>query len=386
MDIVDCAFAPLSGMTAQPSLNALVEALRFTDRETGLAFDDLQLTARYWEDVRKVYAPFEAGPLAPSADVYQHEMPGGQATNLMQQAASLGLGDRWPDVCRMYADVNRLFGDIVKVTPTSKVVGDLALFLLANDLTTDDVRNGKKEIAFPESVIEFFEGKLGQPPGGFPPDLQRRILRGRTALTDRPGATLAPADLAATASRLESQFKRKPSHRDVLSSVLYPKVYDDYVTHRLKYSNVSVLPTTVFFYGLTKGEEVGVEIEPGKTLVMKLLTVGDAQPDGRRVVYFELNGQPREVSVVDKSLTATGPVRQKAEAGNVKHVAAPMPGSVVAIAVAAEDAVEVGQKLATLEAMKMETTLYAERAGTVAEVLVKPGTQVEGGDLILRFE
>ncbi|MFO0936474.1 MAG: pyruvate carboxylase [Gemmataceae bacterium] len=386
VDIVDCAFAPLSGMTAQPSLNAVAEAMRFTDRDTGLRFDDLQETARYWENVRRYYAPFEAGPLAPSADVYQHEMPGGQATNLMQQAKSLGLGDRWPDVCKTYAEVNRLFGDIVKVTPTSKVVGDLALFMLANNLTTADVQDAKKEVAFPESVIEFFEGKLGQPPGGFPPALQQRILRGRKALTDRPGATLPPADLEATAKQLEEQFKRKPSPRDVLSSVLYPKVYADYAAHRQKYSNVAVLPTPVFFYGLVKGEEVGVEIEPGKTLVMKLQTVGEPQPDGKRVVYFELNGQPREVSVVDKSLAPTGPVRVKADAGNAKHIAAPMPGAVVAIAVKAGEDVTAGQKLATLEAMKMESTIYAERAGKVAEVMVKPGTQVEGGDLLIRFE
>jgi pyruvate carboxylase len=386
VDIVDCAFAPISGMTAQPSLNALVEAMRFTERDTGLSFDALQTTARYWEEVRRYYSPFEAGVLAPSADVYQHEMPGGQATNLMQQAKSLGLGDRWPDVCRMYAQVNQLFGDIVKVTPTSKVVGDLALFMLANNLTPADVLDAKKEIAFPDSVIEFFEGKLGQAPGGFPPALQSRILKGRTPLTERPGATMPPADFAKAAAALEPALHRQPSERELLSHLLYPKVFADFAAHREQYSDVSVLPTPVFFYGLTKGEEVGVEIEPGKTLVLKLLTIGEPQPDGKRVLYFELNGQPREVSVTDRSLAATGPVRQKADAGNAKHVAAPMPGAVVAVAVKAGEKVAAGQKLATLEAMKMETTIYAERAAVVAEVLVKPGTQVEGGDLLVRLE
>mgnify|MGYP002780463182 CR=1 FL=1 len=387
VDIVDCAFAPLAGITAQPSLNALAEAMRFTDRDTGLNFDDLQDTARYWDEVRKSYAPFETGQLASSAEVYQHEMPGGQSTNLFQQAKSLGLGDRWADVCRTYADVNKLFGDIVKVTPTSKVVGDMALFMLANNLTRNEVLDPKKEVAFPESVVEFFEGKLGQPPGGFPPALQARILRGRKPLTDRPGATLAPADFDAAKKALEPKLGRPASEREVVSHLLYPKVFADFAAHRLKYGDVSVLPTTAFFYGLQKGEEVSVEIEPGKTLIIKFLTVGDPHDDGRRLVFFELNGQPRDVLVQDRSLGASAVLaRPKAEAGNPLHVAAPMPGAVVAVAVAVGDELAAGQKLLTLEAMKMETTLYAERAGKVAEVLVRPGTQVEGGDLLIRFD
>lgn len=385
VDIVDCAFAPLAGMTAQPSLNALVEFLRYTERETGLEFDDLERTALYWERVRKVYAPFEVGQLATSADVFKHEMPGGQSTNLMQQAKSLGLGDRWPDICRMYATVNQLFGDIVKVTPTSKVVGDLTLFMLANNLTTEDVLNPNREVAFPESVIEFFEGKLGQPPGGFPVALQQRILRGRTALTDRAGASMPPADFTAAKATIAKIMTTQPTSRDVLSYLLYPKVFADFAKFTNLYSDLSVLPTSVFFYGLVKGEETAIEIEPGKTLVLKLLTVGDAQPDGRRVVYFELNGQPREVSVQDRSLAPTGPTRSKAEVGNPAHIAAPMPGAVVAITVKPGDQIMVGQKLLTLEAMKMESTIYAERSATVGEVLVKPGLQVEGGDLLIRM-
>lgn len=387
VDIVDCAFAPLAGVTAQPSLNALAEAMRFTDRDTGLNFEDLQETARYWEDVRKSYAPFETGQLASSAEVYQHEMPGGQYTNLYQQAKSLGLGDRWAEVGKMYADVNRLFGDIVKVTPTSKVVGDMALFMLANNLTPNDVLDPKREVAFPESVVEFFEGKLGQPPGGFPAALQTRILRGRKPLTDRPGATLPPADFAGARTALEPKLGRPPTDREVISHLLYPKVFADYAAHRQKFSDVSVLPTTAFFYGLHKGEEVSVEIEPGKTLIIKFLTVGDPHDDGRRLVFFELNGQPRDVLVQDRSLGAGAvTARLKAETGNPLHVAAPMPGAVVGILVGVGEQVAAGQKLATLEAMKMETTLYAERAGRVAEILVRPGTQVEGGDLLIRFE
>jgi len=387
VDIVDCAFAPLSGVTAQPSLNALVEALRFTERDTNLGFDDLQQTALYWENVRKYYAPFESGQMASSADVYLHEMPGGQATNLMQQAKSLGLGDRWPEVCRTYAAVNQMFGDIVKVTPTSKVVGDMALFMLANGLTSNDVLDPSREVAFPESVIEFFEGKLGLPPGGFPPALQLRILRGRTPLTDRPGATMPPADFAAAKQLIDGKLRREPNDREVVSYLLYPKVDADFAEYQAKYSDLSVLPTPVFFYGMQKGEEVSIEIEAGKTLVIKFQTVGDPHEDGRRQVFFELNGQPREVLVQDRSLGAgTFVAKPKAEAGNPLHVAAPMPGAVVAVVVGVGEQVAAGQKLLTLEAMKMETTLHAERAGRVAEVLTRPGTQVEGGDLLIRFE
>jgi pyruvate carboxylase len=387
VNVVDCAFAPMAGVTSQPSLNALVETARFTPRDTGLSFDALQQTANYWEGVRKQYAPFETGQLASSAEVYLHEMPGGQYANLYQQAHSLGVGDRWPEVGKMYAAVNQMFGDIVKVTPTSKVVGDMALFMLANNLTPEMVLDAKKEIAFPESVVEFFEGKLGQPPGGFPAALQARILRGRKPLTDRPGATLPPADLAKARKELEPKLRRAPTDTDVISYLLYPKVFAEYAEHEAKYSDLSVLPTRAFFFGMAKGEEINIEIEAGKTLIIKFLTVGEPQQDGRRVVYFELNGQPREVLVTDKSLGASAvKTRAKAEPGNAKHVAAPMPGAVVAVAVAAGDEISAGQKLLTLEAMKMETTLHADRTGKVAEVLVRPGAQVEGGDLVIRFE
>jgi pyruvate carboxylase len=387
VNVVDCAFAPMAGVTSQPSLNALVEAARFGARDTGINFDALQETANYWEGVRRQYAPFETGQLASSAEVYLHEMPGGQYANLYQQAQSLGVGDRWPEVGRMYAAVNKMFGDIVKVTPTSKVVGDMTLFMIANGLTPEMVLDAKREIAFPESVIEFFEGKLGQPPGGFPPDLQARILRGRKPLTDRPGATLPPADFAKARADLEAKLRRKPTDTDVISYLLYPKVFADFAEANAKYSDLSVLPTPAFFFGMEKGDEVSIEIEAGKTLIIKFLTVGEATADGRRVVYFELNGQPREVIVSDKSLGGTATkARAKAEAGNAKHVAAPMPGAVVSVAVAVGDEVAAGAKLLTLEAMKMETTLYAERAGKVAEVLARPGTPVEGGDLVIRFE
>jgi pyruvate carboxylase len=386
VDIVDAAMAPLSGTTSQPCLNSLVEAMRFTPRDTGLAYEPLQAVADYWQAVRQFYRPFESGQIAPSADVYRHEMPGGQYSNLMQQAQSLGLQERWPEVCRMYAEVNRLFGDIIKVTPTSKVVGDMALFMVSNNLTPEEVLHGQRELAFPESVVELFEGRLGQAPGGLPKELQKRVLRGRKPLRGRPGASLPPADFAATRRQLEKQLKRPVSDRDVITHLLYPRVFPDFVEHQRLYSDTSVLPTPVFFYGMEPGEEVSFDIEKGKTLIVKFLTVGDPHPDGRRLVFFELNGQPRDVLVQDHSLAAEVQKRPRAEPGNPLHVAAPMPGLVVAVTATVGEQVAAGQKLCTLEAMKMETTLYAERAGRVAEVLVRPGTQVEAGELLLRLE
>ncbi|MFO0809608.1 MAG: pyruvate carboxylase [Gemmataceae bacterium] len=387
VDVVDCAFAPLAGMTSQPSLNALVEAMRFTPRETGLDFDDLQATADYWEGVRKQYRAFETGMIAASADVYRHEMPGGQYTNLFAQAQALGLESRWSEVVKVYAEVNALFGDVVKVTPSSKVVGDMALFMVANNLSPDEVENGTRELAFPESVVEFFEGRLGLPPGGFPKRLQKRVLRGRKPLRGRPGASLPPSDIETTREELSKRYKMPATDRDVVSYLLYPRVTPEYVDHYRKYSDTSVLPTPVFFNGLAPGDEASVEIEPGKTLIVKFLTVGDPHDDGKRQVFFELNGQPREVLVQDKALAGQGAkARPKADTSDPLQVAAPMPGVVVSVTVATGETVAQGQKLLSMEAMKMETTLYAEHGGRIAELLVKTGTQVEAGDLLLRFE
>jgi pyruvate carboxylase len=386
VDIADAAMAPLSGLTSQPNLNSLVEALRFTHRDTGLSYEALQATAEYWEAVRRYYLPFESGQQGSSADVYRYEMPGGQYTNLHQQAQALGLESRWPEVCRMYAEVNRMFGDIIKVTPTSKVVGDMALFMVANNLTPEEVVGGKRELAFPESVVEFFEGRLGQPPGGFPKELQKRVLRGRKPSRGRPGANLPPADFDASRVELEKETRRTPNDQELLSYLLYPRVFPEFAEHQKTYSDTSVLPTPVFFYGMEPGEEVSVDIEQGKTLIIKFLTVGDPHPDGKRLVFFELNGQPREVLVEDRSLGGAAKARPKAEPSNPHHVAAPMPGLVVSIAAAPGEKVAAGQKLCVLEAMKMETTLYAEKSGKIAELLVQPGTQVEAGDLLMRLE
>jgi pyruvate carboxylase len=384
--IVDVAMAPFSGMTSQPSLQALVEALRFQPRDPQLNDEAMLAISDYWQAVRELYAPFETGQLAPTSDVYQNEMPGGQYTNLYSQAQGLGLADRWREVCRMYAEVNQMFGDIIKVTPTSKVVGDMALFMVGNNLTPADVLQGTRELAFPESVVEFFEGRLGEPPGGFPVALQKRVLRGRQPIKGRPGASLPPADFEKTRTELQLKIGRAANDRELVTYLLYPRVFPDLAAHQASYSDTSVLPTQVFFHGMEPGEEVSIDIERGKTLILKFLTVGDPHADGSRTVFFELNGQPREVQVLDKSLTGQVAVHPKADPSNHLQVGAPMPGLVVRVNVEEGDEVEAGKKLFTLEAMKMETTLYAEKAGVVAEVLVKAGTQVDTGDLLLRFK
>jgi pyruvate carboxylase len=386
LDIGDGACAPLSGLTSQPNLNAMVEALRNTPRVSGVDANNLRLLAHYWQAVREFYAPFESDMKAADADLYLHEMPGGQFTNLQEQARALGLESRWEEVCQAYAEVNALLGDIVKVTPTSKAVGDLALFLVTNNLTVESLMDSKRELAFPESVVDLLAGRMGQPPGGFPPKVQKRILRDTKPIKGRPGESLPPADFEATAAEVEKLLGEKPTDRDVVSYLLYPRVYSDFIRDQQKYSNMSGLPTPYFLYGQMPGEELTIDIEPGKTLIIKMLTVGEPHSDGSRTVFFELNGQPRSVSVVDRTLEAEVVRRPKADADNPKHVAAPMPGLVVTVAVHVGDTVAKGQKLMTLEAMKMETTLYAEHDGRLADVLVKPGTPVEAGELVAVFE
>jgi pyruvate carboxylase len=394
LDVADGAVASMSALTSQPSLNAIVEALRFTPRETGVDPLTLIAVSKYWEGARALYAPFETDLRAPSAEVYAYEMPGGQYTNLFQQAKALGLESRWAEVCRAYAEVNVLFGDIVKVTPTSKVVGDMALFMVANNLTPEDTRDPKRELAFPESVVEFFEGRLGQPPGGFPKVLQERVLKGRPALTERPGKSLPPAPLEAVRAEVsklfdadaKGRYEESPArrNRDTLSYQLYPKVFPALVEHLRSYSDTSVLPTSMFFFGPEPGEENLIEIEPGKTLIVKLLTVGEAHA-GKRTVFFELNGQPREIVVVDRSLASAVREAAKADPKDPNQIAAPLPGLVVVVAVTVGDPVRKGQKLLSIEAMKMEQTVYAERPGRVAEVLTAVGSQVETGELLVRL-
>ncbi len=312
-------------------------------------------------------------------------MPGGQYTNLFQQAKALGLAARWQEVCTAYTQVNLLFGDIVKVTPSSKVVGDMALFLVANNLTAEDTLDPGRELAFPESVVEFFQGWLGQPPGGFPPALQARVLRGRPALGERPGANQPPADLEQAREKASALLGRPATVADALSLVLYPRVFPDLAAHERTYSDTSILPTSLFFFGPDPGEEIKVEIEEGKTLIVKLLAVGEPHADGKRTVFFELNGQPREIEVLDRSLASAVRETPKADPADPDQIGAPLPGLIVGVAVSPGDPVRKGQKLISIEAMKMETTIYAERPGRVADVVAAVGLQVKAGDLLLRL-
>lgn len=388
VDIVDAALASMSGMTSQPNLNSLVAALQHTPRESGLDLQSLNQLSNYWSDVREAYYPFEEGMKSGTAEVYQHEMPGGQYTNLRQQAKSLHLGDRWNEIASAYATVNEMLGDIVKVTPSSKVVGDLALFMVTNNLTAMDVLAPKTKLNFPKSVVEMLQGYLGQPPGGWPKVLQKIILdsAGEKAFTYRPGSKLPKVDFAKVKEELKAKIGREPSETDVMSYLMYPQVFIDYDKHLKVYDNTSVIPTPAFWYGLQAGEEISVEIEAGKTLLIKFLTAGDPRDDGTRTVFFELNGQPREVAVADRSLEGKLNKNPKADADDPDHIGAPMPGKVSTVAVKKGQAVKSGERLLSIEAMKMETAVYSPRDATVADVHVKPGTIVTARDLLVVLE
>jgi pyruvate carboxylase len=386
VNIVDCAVSSMSGMTSQPSMNAVVAALANTPRDTGISQEALQDYSDYWEAVRRFYAPFEEGMLAPTASVYQHEMPGGQYTNLRVQAKSLGLEGRWNEVAHMYAEVNAMFGDIVKVTPSSKVVGDMAIFMVTNNLKPADVMDPHRHLAFPKSVVEFFRGDIGQPVGGFPKELQKIILGKEKPLKGRPGASLPKTSLAKVKAELQEKIHHEPSETDVASYMLYPQVFLEFDRFRAHYGDVAVVPTTAFFYGLQPYQEIAIEIEPGKNLLVKFLTVGDTDPDGNVTVFFELNGQPREVKVPDRKRAVTKVERPKADKSNPGHVGAPMPGKVTAVSVAVGQAVTKGTKLLAIEAMKMETSVYSPRDGKVKRIEVSPGNTVATGDLIVEIE
>jgi pyruvate carboxylase len=390
VDIVDGALSSMSGTTSQPCLNSMVAALQNTPRDSGLNLDALNRLSDYWERVRDYYYPFEEAPRGPTAEVYQHEMPGGQYTNLRQQAKSLGLGDRWNEIATAYADVNRMFGDIVKVTPSSKVVGDLALFMVTNGLSAMDVLapNPAKKLNFPRSVVEMMQGMLGQPEGGWPKVFQRIVLdsAGTREIQGRPGETLPPVDFDRTQKELEEKTGRELRDVDVMSYLMYPQVFLDYDKHLKAYDNTSVIPTPAFFYGMQSGEEIVVEIEAGKRLIIRYLTSGEPHEDGTRTVFFELNGQPREVRVADRSLEASLHKHPKADPDDANHVPAPMPGKVSNVAVKKGDQMKAGQRLLSIEAMKMETAVYCPRDARVKDVLVKAGSVVEAQDLLVVLE
>ena len=386
VDIVDTAISSMSGLTSQPSLNGLAAALEYHNRAPNLNLNNLQKLSNYWEDVRSVYAGFESGMKASSAEVYKHEMPGGQYSNLEQQAKAVGLGERFDEVKEMYAAVNNMFGDLVKVTPSSKVVGDMALFMVQNNLTEQEIYNRGEQIDFPDSVVQFFKGYLGQPYGGFPERLRGIILKGKDYITVRPGELLPPVDFAETEEDLNKQLGRIVSHCDILSYIMYPQVFIEMDTHQNEYGDVSVLDSPTFFYGMRLGEKIAVEIEQGKTLIIKLMSVSELQPDGNRIIYFELNGLPREVTVRDLSAKTTVQKRQKAEKNNPKHIGATMPGKVLKITVSMGDKIKKGEYLMVTEAMKMETTIQASYDATVKDIYVKEGDIIETNDLLIEFE
>jgi pyruvate carboxylase len=383
VDAVDAAMDAFSGNTSQPCLGSIVEALKGTDRDPGLDPQWIRKISFYWEAVRNQYAAFESDLKGPASEVYLHEMPGGQFTNLKEQARSLGLETRWHEVAQAYHDVNLMFGDIVKVTPSSKVVGDMALMMVSQDLTVADVENPAKDIAFPDSVISMLRGDLGQPPKGWPAGLQKKALKGETPVTERPGSLIKEADLAATRKDAEKKLG-KLSDLEFASWLMYPKVYSDFAAASDTYGPVSILPTPVYFYGLQPEEEIFVEMEKGKTLVIRCLAIGEPDDQGMVTVFFEMNGQPRRIKVPDRAHGAKGArARRKAEPGNDAHVAAPMPGVISAIAVLAGQDVKAGDVLVSIEAMKMETALHAERDGKITEVLVRAGDQIDAKDLLI---
>ena len=383
-DAVDGAIDAMSGLTSQPNLGSIIEALRHGPRASGIDPAKLRLISTYWEQVRKLYAAFESDIRAGASEVYVHGMPGGQYTNLREQARSLGIEDaRWPEVAQAYVSVNEMFGDIIKVTPTSKTVGDLALLMITSGLTREEVLDPQTQIAFPESVVQLFRGDLGQPLGGFPAALQRKILKGAQPLTERPGASLAAVDLEAERAKIRHRLPRPITDNDLASYLMYPRVWLDYATERTQYGKVSTLPTTVFFYGMEPGQEISVGLERGKTLIVLYLATSEVHEDGTRTVFFELNGQPRSVHVPDRSQVAKRPPQRKAEPGNALHVGAPMPGTIATITATVGRKVARGDILATLEAMKMETAVRAESDGQVAEILASPGQQVDAKDLLV---
>jgi pyruvate carboxylase len=387
VNIADAAISAMSGTTSQPNLNSIAAALAHTERDTGLNFDALNRCSDYWETVRTYYTPFDQAPKSGTADVYIHEMPGGQYTNLKAQAEAMGLGGRWPEIARMYADVNMAFGDIVKVTPSSKVVGDLALYLISHDLSVEDLENlpQDRQLALPNSVVDMFMGSLGQPEGGWPPKLQQVVLHGRKPVEGRPGAQLPPADLAQAASKVAQQTG-STSRTDLMSYLMYPDVFAKFAAARAQYGELEVLPTPQFFYGLAERSEVTIELEPGKTLIIRLLTVGEVRADGMRTVFFELNGQPREVEIRDKSFKEEVAARRKADPAKPGEVGAPIPGAVTMLHIEQGDPVKKGDRLLVLEAMKMQTSIYAPVGGTVKEIAVKARDTVESHDLLVVIE
>ena len=390
VDVVDVALGGLSGLTSQPNFNAIVEMMKHQERANEFDINTLNQFSNYWEDVRDLYYPFESGLKSGTAEVYQHEIPGGQYSNLRPQATALGLGDRFDEVKKMYGLVNVMFGNLVKVTPSSKVVGDMAIFMVTNDLMPEDVMERGHEISFPESVINFFKGDLGQPLGGFPKELQKIILKNNKPYTDRPNAHLTPIDFDSAYQAFEKKyqkgFTRALEFEDFLSYSLYPRVFEDAHEKHKQYGNVAILPTKNFFYGMKIGEEVLIDLEPGKTIIVKLLSVSTPNEEGIRIVFFKVNGENRLVEIQDKSIKVNKEVNVKIEPDDGNQIGAPLQGLLYKILVKKGQEIKKNDHLFIIEAMKMETTVTATKAAKIKTVSLKPGAMVTKDDLIITFE
>ncbi|MCJ0601373.1 pyruvate carboxylase [Enterococcus cecorum] len=386
VDIVDVAISAMSAHTSQPSMSSLYYALLGDKRAPQMDIQKAQALNHYWEDVRPYYQSFENGMNAPQTEVYLHEMPGGQYSNLQQQAKAVGLSDKWDEVKQMYRKVNMMFGDIVKVTPSSKVVGDMALFMVQNQLTEEDLYEKGDTLSFPDSVVSFFEGQLGQPVGGFPEKLQKIILKGRPAITVRPGQLAPAVDFEKVRNELAEKVGFTPKDEQVLSYLMYPQVFLDYCKAYDQFGEVKLLDTPTFFYGMRLGEKINVEIEKGKVLIIRLDEIGEADEEGNRILFFNLNGQRREIVVNDKSIQSTIVHRKKAEPTDKNQYGATMSGSVLQVLVKKGDHVKKGDVLMITEAMKMETAIEARFDGVVDHLYVQPGEIIQSGDLLIELK
>ena len=386
VDIIDTAIASMSGLTSQPSVNSLYYALDGFKRNMRTDIQGLEELSHYWSTVRPYYVDFEGDIKSPNTEIYQHEMPGGQYSNLSQQAKSLGLGERFNEVKDMYRRVNFLFGDIVKVTPSSKVVGDMALYMVQNDLDEQSIIEQGYKLDFPESVVSYFKGEIGQPVNGFNKQLQDIILKGQQPLTERPGEYLKPVDFDEIREQLQDKNYGEVTEQDIISYVLYPKVFDQFIQTRQQYGNLSLLDTPTFFFGMRNGETVEIEIENGKRLIIKLETISEADEKGNRTIYYVMNGQARRITIKDENIKTNANVKPKADKTNPNHIGAQMPGSVTEVKVSVGDEVKVNQPLLITEAMKMETTIQAPFNGVIKKVTVGNGDAIATGDLLIEIE
>ena len=391
VDIIDTTFNSMSGLTSQPALNSIVAALENTDRDTGIDLSGIQKISDYWDTVRPVYTQFESDLKSGSAEIYKFEIPGGQYSNLKPQVESFGIGHRFNDVKHMYKKVNDMLGDIIKVTPSSKMVGDMAIFMVQNDLTPENINEKAKNMAFPDSIVSYFKGMMGQPEGGFPKELQKIVLKGEEPITVRPGELLPPEDFGKIEEYLKEEYKFNPSNKDLLSYALYPDVFEAFIKSVLEYGDVSRMGSDVFFHGLAEGETSEIEVAEGKTMIIQLIEIGKLDEEGNRTLDFEINGNRREIKIKDKTERILGNSKEDssskmADPDNKLEIGASIPGTIIKMLVKEGDQVKDGQSLLVIEAMKMETNIVASVAGTVESVLVQEGQQVKTGELLMKIK